>query len=110
MIFWTYGCQSTCKSLVDPERKVNRDELQAEVDGYLAMAKARFTDLDRQDQLKLLIFEQASLFAQSGTVNPMGLVTTAVSIAAVGFGLDARRKKKEIEKTTTATTTTAPSA
>lgn len=96
--FYGYGCQSTVKSIIDPENKLTRAELQTEVDYLLSQAQNRFDELDRQDQIKLLIFEQAALFAQTGTINPMGLLTTAVSVVAVGSALDQRRKKKELEQ------------
>lgn len=93
-----YGCESQVKGIIDSETMLSRAELQTEVDYLLAQARNRFTELDRQDEIKLLIFEQAALFAETGAINPMGLLTTAVSIAAVSFGLDQRRKKKQIEK------------
>lgn len=95
--FYGYGCQSQVKSIIDPENKLTRAELQTEVDYLLSQARNRFDELDRQDQIKLLIFEQAALFAQAGTINPMGLVTTAISVLAIGSALDQRRKKKELE-------------
>lgn len=95
---YAYGCNSQVKGIIDSENMLNRAELQTEVDYLLSQARNRFDELDRQDEIKLLIFDQAALFAQTGAVNPMGLLTTAVSIAAVSFGLDQRRKKKQIEK------------
>jgi len=92
ILFWCYGCQSKCRSLRDPLVKVTRGELQIEVDSMLATAKLRMEELDQQDELKLLLFQQAALFAETGTVNPMGLLTTGASIFAIGFGLDQRRK------------------
>lgn len=96
--FYGYGCQSTVNSMLEPERKVNRAELETEVEFLLSRAKNRLDELDRQDQIKLLIFEQAALFAQTGTINPMGLLTTAISVIAIGSALDQRRKKKELEQ------------
>lgn len=96
--FYGYGCQSTVPSMLEPELKVNRAELETEVEFLLSKARNRLEELDRQDQIKLLIFEQAALFAQAGTINPMGILTTAISVVAVGSALDQRRKKKELEK------------
>jgi len=93
-----YGCQSKVPSMLEPELKVNRAELETEVEFLLSRARNRLEELDRQDQIKLLIFEQAALFAQSGVINPMGILTTAVSVVAVGSALDQRRKKKVLEE------------
>lgn len=92
-----YGCEAEVESMIKTDKQVNRAELQTEVDYLLSQARNRLADLDRQDEVRLLIFEQAALFAETGTINPMGLLTTAVSIAAVSFGLDQRRKKKNLE-------------
>lgn len=92
ILLWCYGCQSKCKSLLDPAQKITRGELKIEVDTLLATAKLRMEDLDQQDELKLLLFQQAALFAETGTVNPLGILATGASIFAVGFGLDQRRK------------------
>jgi len=97
-VFWSYGCQSRVASMIEPDKKVTRAELQTEVDYLLSQIKNKFDELERQDQIKLLIFEQASLFAETGTINPMGLLTTAVSVVAIGSALDQRRKKIEAEK------------
>lgn len=92
--FYFYGCQSTVPSMLDPSRDVNRSELQIESDYLLGQVQVKLEDLDRQDAIRLLISEQASLFATTGTVNPLGLVNLAVSIFAVGSALDSKRKLK----------------
>jgi len=110
IMLWSYGCQSKVRSLDHPNTLITRDELKAEVDGYLAMARARLADLDRQDEIKLLLFEQASLFSQSGVINPAGLLTTVVSVFAVGSALDQRRKNLELQKKVNGTATNQTSA
>jgi len=95
--FWIYGCQSTVGSIMSPDKQLSRDELQAELDYLLSQAKAKFATLDRQDLIKKTILEQATLFGSTGTFNPTGLLNLAVSVAAIGYGLDKRRKIKTIE-------------
>jgi len=96
-----YGCESTVTSMLNPEQKVNRAMLQTEVDYFLAQAQNRFDELDRQDQIRLMLFDKAALFAETGVINPTGLLTTAISIFAVGSALDQRRQKIEAQKKTT---------
>jgi len=87
-----YGCESTVTSMLNPEQKVNRAMLQTEVDYFLAQAQNRFDELDRQDQIRLMLFDKAALFAETGVINPTGLLTTAISIFAVGSALDHKRE------------------
>lgn len=97
LVFWIYGCQSETKSLVNSDRQVTREELQLELNNYIALAKIRFAELDRQDELKAVLLDNASLFAQTGTMNPYGLLTTLLSVAGISFGLDRNRKLKELK-------------
>jgi len=97
-IIYCQSCQSTCNSLIESDRKVTRGELQAEVDLILARAKDRVRSLDDQDAVKLAIAENAALFSQTGTVNPLGLLTTVLGIFGFGAVVDNMRRRKE-EKT-----------
>ncbi len=93
-LFYFLGCQSTVPSMIDPEKKVNRGELQAESDFLIAQVRLKLENLDRQDEIKRLITDQASLFATTGSFNPMGLLNLGVSVFAIGSALDSRRKLK----------------
>lgn len=99
--FWFYGCQSQVQSLVDPAKKVTRTELIGEVDAFLATAKAREMSLDEQDELRKKILDNAALFAQGGQMNPMGALSTVVSIFAIGSAVDSKRKINTLTKTKT---------
>ncbi|MFZ2147462.1 MAG: hypothetical protein WAV28_09590 [Sedimentisphaerales bacterium] len=94
LLFWMYGCESQVSSMLDKDRLVNRAELQAEADYLVAQFKAKTEKLDSQDQLKMLLLEQAQIFGQTGTFNPAGLLNLAVSVGAISFGLDRNRKYK----------------
>jgi hypothetical protein len=95
---WFYGCESRVQSIVNPTMKVTRTELMGEVDAFLATAKAREMSLDEQDALRKKILDNAALFAQGGQMNPMGALSTVVSIFAIGSAVDNRRKLKEVLK------------
>jgi len=49
---WIYGCQSQVESMKTPEKKVTRPQLKIEVDTFLAEAKLKVEDLNRQDAFK----------------------------------------------------------
>ena len=100
-IFWIYGCQSSVSSMLDPTKQVTRDELKLESDYLIGKFKIKAADLDRQDEVKMLLLEQATIFGTTGQFNPAGLLNTCISIGAVGFGLDRNRKLKVANKKTT---------
>jgi hypothetical protein len=86
------GCQSTVASLSDPDKRITRPELDAEVAYLQAQITAKYEDLEKQEAIGKLITDQALLFSQTGQFNPTGLINLLVSIGGIGFGLDQRRK------------------
>ena len=91
--FWTYGCESQVSGLLNPNQRISRAELAIEIDYVLAQAELKFMDLDKQDQIKQTIIDLGSTFATTGTLNPTGLLNTAISVAAIAFGLNQRKRR-----------------
>lgn len=91
--FWTYGCHSQVNSILNPNQLVTRGELQIELDYVLAHAELKFMDLDEQDRFRQMMIDLGSTFATTGTLNPTGLLNTAISVAAIAFGLNQRKKR-----------------
>jgi hypothetical protein len=104
ILVWVYGCQSQVTSMIDHTKKVTRAGLQVESDYLLGQIKVKLEDLDQQDELKRLILDQASVFATTGTFNPLGLLNTLISVAAISFGLNRNQKLYALQKTTTPST------
>jgi hypothetical protein len=94
-----FGCDSKTTSLLDPTKTVTRAELTAEFEIYKARAMDRFASLDRQDAIKKFVTEQASVVATGGAINPVGAINSLISIFAIGYAVDARRKIKSVDKT-----------
>lgn len=94
--FWTYGCHSQVNSILNPNQRITRDELKIEVDYFMAHAELKFLDLDRQDAVKQALLDLGSTFATTGTINPTGLLNTAISVAAIAFGLNQRKRRLEV--------------
>lgn len=94
LVFWFYGCESQVKSLIDPYKKVNRAQLQLELENLIASASVRVMDLDRQDAFKSALFKQAVLLAQGGTLNPVGLGLSLAAILGIGATVDDVRTRK----------------
>ena len=91
--FWTYGCQSQVNSILNPNQLITRAELKIEVEYFMAHAELKALDLDRQDQIKQSLLDLGSTFATTGTLNPTGLLNTAISVAAIAFGLNQRKRR-----------------
>lgn len=98
---WIYGCESTTISPSDPTVKVTRAQLSADIDYFLAKAEIAYTDLDKQDEIKQKLLNAASLAAQGGQVNILGLILTNIGILGAGATIDNIRKRKIIKNTLT---------
>ncbi len=96
VLLWTYGCQSQVRSIVKPTVLVTRAELELEVDNYLALAELRFADLDRQDRIKVTLFDTAIDFLQGGKVNPAAVALVLGNILGLGAVIDNARKRTHI--------------
>ncbi len=90
---WLIGCESSVQSPFNPNRDVTRQQLQNEVDKYIADIELAFADLDRQDIFKQKLFEFGVVLAQGGTVNPVGAGIALLGI--LGFGAVADNRKKD---------------
>lgn len=95
-IFWTYGCESTTVSLLDPNQKINRAGLQNEIDYILGQAEIKAADLDRQDEIKQALLDAVNVIGTTGQVNPSGLLSLAATIGAISFGLNRNQKLKKL--------------
>jgi len=101
LLFFAYGCEPETKSLIDPDLKVNRTQLQSELEFLVATSHARFQDLDRQQQFRDMILQQSILIAETGDVNPVGLLTSIIALLGIGAGADDLRVRKKLKTTLT---------
>ncbi|MBA7652687.1 hypothetical protein ES703_60526 [subsurface metagenome] len=65
------------------ERRINRQELQLELDQFMALVQIRMVDLDKQDELRAVILQNALILVQGQPFNPLGLLTAAASIYGI---------------------------
>ena len=80
LCIYLYSCESKVKSLYEPDRLVNRAELQLELDRLMSIAQLRMADLDRQDALRDIIIQNGILLVQGQPFNPIGLITAIAGI------------------------------
>lgn len=95
LLFWGYGCPSKTPSLITKGKKVTRPELQIELDTIIATAEFRLADLDRQDQIRDYIFKNALVMVETGTINPLGIISLLAGLYGIVHG--AKHLKDRIE-------------
>lgn len=98
LLLWLYSCDSKVRSLEHPGTRITRGELEAEVDLYLARVESRIRSLNRQDEIKQLIINNAVLFAEGGAVNPYGVMASIIGILGIGATVDNVRKRITIRE------------
>lgn len=86
LLFFLYSCEPKTQSLVTNNKSVNRQELQLELDGLIGLAQLRMIDLDKQEQLRAVILQNALILVQGQPLNPLGLITAIAAIYGVTQG------------------------
>ena len=94
VLIFAHGCESKVTSITTPSARVSRSELEVEVESFLAIADLRFADLNKQDEFRNELFKHAALWAQGGTLNPVGLALSLASIIGVGATVDNVTKRR----------------
>ena len=86
LLFWGYGCPAKVDSLLHPDKKIVRAELQVELDTIIATAQFRMADLDKQEAFRDVIFQNAMLIVETGTLNPLGIITMLAGLYGITRG------------------------
>lgn len=97
LLFWGFGCPPTVRSLIQPGTKITRPELQIELDSIIQTAEFRMAELDRQEAFRDVIFKNVLIIGQTGTLNPVGIITLLTGLYGVARGtkdIKDRVKKK----------------
>lgn len=101
VISFAYGCEATTKSLIYPDRNVSRAEIATELELLERKSAIAFADLDRKDRIRELVLNQSLIIAQSGSINPVGVIMSVLTILGLGVGADDIRLRKKIKNTIT---------
>ena len=97
LLVYAYGCEPTTASLLTANEKVSRAQLISEMDMLEYKLERGIADLDQQQRIRDLVFQQGLIIAQSGGVNPVGLITALMSVLGVGAIADDVRLRKKIK-------------
>lgn len=101
LLIWFLGCEPKCKSIISLDRTVTRAELELEIESVITKANMGFASLEKQEQLRDLLFQQVLLGASTGQVNVLALMTSIGATLGLGAAADNIRKRKEIKRLTT---------
>lgn len=96
LILFCTSCPPRTQSIYDPTLKVTRIELQIELDMMLATAQMRMASLDKQQAIRDTILKNALLMVETGTLNPLGILTAL--FASYGIGNAACKVKNGVKK------------
>ncbi len=80
VIIWCYGCEAKVESLRSNVKRVNRQELQLELDTIITMAQLRMADLDKQEQLRGIVLQNALILVEGQPFNPLGILTAVAAL------------------------------
>lgn len=83
MLFYLYACDVKTTSLTTPNKLVNRQELQLELDQIIGLAQLRMADLDKQEEFRAIILQNALVLVQGQPFNPFGLISAVAAIYGV---------------------------
>ncbi len=86
ILLFVYGCEPKTRSLIDGNRQINRQELQLELDQIIGLAQLRMVDLDKQEQFRAVILQNALILVQGQPYNPLGIITAIAGIYGVMQG------------------------
>ncbi len=83
-LFFAYSCEPKVPSLWREGKQVNRQELQLELDQMIGLAQLRMVDLEKQEQLRAIILQNALILVQGQPFNPAGLITAVAALYGIG--------------------------
>jgi len=97
IIWFAYGCEPKTRSLVQPNLKVTGNELSIELETLVRIYNLRIDDLEKQEAFKQWFFNQAAEVVETGQVNPIGVLTSLLSVLGIGVGADNLRVRKKLK-------------
>ncbi len=86
VLIFLYACEPKTASLINTGKRINRQELQLELDQLISLAQLRMVDLDKQEQFKAVILQNALILVAGQPLNPIGLLTGIAAIYGLSQG------------------------
>ncbi len=100
LIVLVLGCEPRVAGLTDPTRMMTRRELQIEFDSLIQSYEYRLASLEQKERFRAMLLQNAAAIAQTGTVNPFGIITAVLAFYGVGSATTTAKNaiKKKIAK------------
>ena len=98
ILCFAYGCEPTARSIINPNMKFTRLELEAEIKNITQIYSLRIKDIEKQEQFRQTIFNQILITAETGTINPIGVLTSVLAILGIGAAGDDVRLRRQRKK------------
>ena len=95
VLFWIIGCTPKTQSLINPDARVDRSGLLAEIEYLNKQYANAIKALDKQEEFRNIVLQQTFKVAQTGTVNPLGIIASIMAIMGLGAGADNVRLRKQ---------------
>lgn len=92
-----WGCEPKSNSIRNPKLKVTRSQLKSELDSIMLEVQNSVNEMDRQEEVINFLFQQALVVGSTGTINPIGILTSIGAILGLGATVDNVRKRKVIK-------------
>lgn len=103
-MLYCYGCEPKTQSILNDGRRVNRQELQLELDRLVKLAEIRMLEIEKQERIRALVVQNALAMASGQPVNPVGILTGLAAIYGISQGgsnigrvVNTVRKKRKTE-------------
>lgn len=80
LCLWATSCQARVDSPIEPGKKLTAAELNVELEHLISQYELRHQELERKEEIRRLILENALLITQQTTFNPVGLITSFLAI------------------------------
>jgi len=96
VILWLVGCPPRAASPINPEQKLTLPELNVELQHLLEQYELKALEIEEQEAIRQVLIKNALLIAETGTINPLGILTGL--LALYGAGSAANSTKNVIKK------------
>jgi len=98
LLYYIVGCEPTAQSMLDADRQVTGDILMQEFKLIAATYEKRIADIELQQKIRNMLLQESLTLANTGQLNPVGIITSLMSIFGVAATADAVRSRNRLKK------------
>lgn len=93
-----YSCRPQCNSILDPSKKITREELNGEIALLQSRIDSELKNIEQQEAIRTLLLSLAQNYAATGVFNPLSALTGAIALLGTGAVIDNARKRRDLKK------------